>query len=220
MKVYHYARVDEWENIQRGGSWAGADEPGLIGLSRIGQVNPDAFDTTAIFCFTEPLPKEWMNNPHFQEIWAQLKKHAGKLLLEIEIDESTEAFVIDRGHMEGFFYVSKEGLPEKYLFPTREEAEREYIKSKISLKEYMERKDELNFSLPEVIITKHVPLPQIKISDRQPLLEEELLFLKKDGRIRNRLIEKINSIPELAEWYKKYQEASQEVNQSFGPKIF
>lgn len=219
MKVYHYCKIDSWEDIKNGGAWIGADEPGLIPLRRVGMKHPDAFDTLAVFCLLEPLPKEWTNNPHFKEIWDHLKRNIGQLLIEIEVDKNTKAFVIDRAKMQGFLEEDKNGVPSQFLFPSREDAEREYVESKISLEEYLKRKDELNFSLPEVIITERVPLLKIRISDEQPVIEERLKELKGRGLSDSMYIERLlEKVPELKDWYEK-NEPSLEMKKEFSPKI-
>ena len=173
--------------------WLGANR-------RIGREDEEAYNSAAIFALQEPLPNTWIHNTDFIEIWSYFKQHVWRILLEIDIDlDRDHVYILDRGHMEGFLYEEKEGIPEKYLHGSRLESERAYMQSKKSLKEYLN--SDSWYSLPEVIITGHVPIGKIKISAQQPLLEADLT--KYSEKIRKILIDKIEKIPELEIWYKK-----------------
>ncbi|OGY85666.1 MAG: hypothetical protein A2233_05630 [Candidatus Kerfeldbacteria bacterium RIFOXYA2_FULL_38_24] len=220
MKVYHYSHLSNWQNIQRG-SWKSDNKPGLGAYRRIGQDDMEACNTKAVFALLEPLPDNWINNEHFKGVWDYFRYDIGTLLLEIEIDpEKDQIFMADRGHVEGvLYYEDKEGIPEKYLHPSRREGERSYMESKIPLKDYLEKAKDLRYSMPEVIITEDVPLEKIRISEQQPLIEDEL---RKCGeKFRQMLIRDIQSVPELSQWYKQreHDKELQEGKRGFGEKL-
>lgn len=174
MKVYHYSRLDKWEDIENG-SWESKNKPGLATNNRMGHADNEAYNCRAVFALLDPLPSTWVYNPHFIQIWSHLKRHVGRLLLEIDIDPKKDpVFVIDRAHVEGHLYKEKEGIPEKYLHGSLAEAEGAYMKSKIALGDYLNNTEGQAYSLPEVIITKQVPLKKIKISEEQPFIDEDL----------------------------------------------
>ncbi len=213
MKIYHYVRAEDWNDIKNG-SYLTNDQPGLGANRRVGREDTEAWNTGAVFGLLDPLPKEWTENEHFKASWQYLKHDiGGRVLLEIDIDENDpNVFVIDRGLMEGILYKEKETIPEKYLFPNKKDAEGAYIKSKVLLKEYLEKQHDLNYSLPEVIITEHIPFEKIKISELQPFIEEDLKDGKKASAIMELAMRKINLIPELAQWYKKKQDSEGKLN--------
>ena len=211
MKVYHYASVRDWKDIKKG-SYRSNDQPGLGASRRVGQDDMDAWNTAAVFCFLDPIPPEWVGNEHFKLTWDAIKHDiGGRMLLEIDVDEKDQVFVIDRGLAEGFLYEDKKDIPGQYIFPTRREGESAYLKSKVPLKEYLERRKEYNYTLPEVIITGHVPLEKIKISELQPILEEDLKKYKNTPAIIEGTMRDINSIPELRVWYEKREEKKRNI---------
>lgn len=220
MKVYHYARARDWEEIKNG-SYRSGGLPGLGASHRVGREDAGASSTGAVFCFLDPVPPEWVHNEHFKLTWGAIKHDiGGRMLLEITIpDEDLNTFVLDRGLAEGVLYKDKSVVPKQYLFSTRKEAESAYLKSKVPLKEYLEKRQQFNFSLPEVIITEHVPFDKIRISEQQPLLAENLEKYKKAPAIMRSIMTDINSIPELAEWYRKRREASKEISNGTMPKF-
>lgn len=141
----------------------------------MGQADIEAYNCSAVFALLDPMPNTWVHNPHFIQIWGHLKRHVGRLLLEIDIDPKKDpVFVVDRGHVEGHLYKEKEGIPEKYLHGSLAEAEEAYMKSRITLRDYLNHSERLAYSLPEVIITEQVPLEKIKISKEQPFIDEDL----------------------------------------------
>ncbi len=214
MKVYHYSHFDYWRDIKRG-SWKSKDKPGLGAHRRMGREDMEAWKTGAVFALLEPLPDNWVKNKDFREIWDYLRNDMGTLLLELDVDpEKDKVFVVDRGHIEGFLYDDKKGIPERYLHSTRKEGERAYMESKVSLKDYLSRAEEFGYSMPEIIISEDVPLERITISEQQPLLEEELK--EYGGEYRRRRIRDIREIPELARWYKQYEGKLREMEEGGG----
>ena len=119
MKVYHYTHFKNWHHIQKG-SWESGGEPGLGASRRMGKEDMDAWKTGAVFTLLEPTPNNWVENEHFKGIWDYLKDEMGILLLELDINpEEDRVFVVDRGHVEGVLYEDKEGIPKKYLHPSK-----------------------------------------------------------------------------------------------------
>jgi len=212
MKIYHYTRIDKWDDIKRG-SWKSREKPGLGASRRLGRTDLEAWETAGVFGLLEPIPPKWTQSEHFKNIWGHLKGNIGELLLEIEVDadKDSDVFVLDRGHVEGFLYEDKKGIPDKYIHDKRGEAERAYMESKIPIKDYLSKQNELDYSLPEIIITKDTPFEKLNISEFQPLVEEELTNRK--GEYREELVNKIKSIPELKQWFDLYQERSKELRQ-------
>lgn len=93
--------------------------------------------TSAVFALLEPIPHAWAENSNFKYSWSALKRHLGRLLLEVDVDPLNDhVFVIDRAHVEGYIYRETLGIPKKYLHNTLESAERAYVESKIPLRDY------------------------------------------------------------------------------------
>lgn len=213
MKIYHYTHLKDWRGITKG-SWKSADKPGLGASRRVGKLEEESFKTTAVFGLLKPEPENWTANPHFKVTWDYLKIDMGKILLEIEVNPKEDpAFVIDRGHVEGFLYKDIDGIviPKEYQHKTQKEAEGSYIKSKIKLDNYLKQEQSLGYSLPEVILTADVSLEKIKISEQQPLLEEYLAHFKEGKResLAWYMKEQFGEISELKKWYETYEDIEQ-----------
>ncbi len=199
MKVFHYAKLDSWNGIVEG-SYKSDHRPGLGAVQNLTKNLP----TRAVFGLLEPLPPEWVNNQDFQNIWRALRLKMGTMLLEIDVDSKTDpVYVIDNAHISGFLLRNEERIPSRYLHTTLHEAETEYVDSMLPIEEFLERKAELCYSLPEVIITDNIPFEKISVSEQQPLLEDSL---KTRGRLGELLREQVMHIPELQPWYRNYQE--------------
>lgn len=197
MKLFHYSHLDDQVGIYEG-SWKSNDKPGLGACLRLGKVYPEAMNFFAVFCHLSPLPESWINNSDFPDTWQRFLNNMGKLLLEINVDDKDpDIFVVDRAHMEGFLMGKKE-IQERYFHLTREEAEKAYFDSKVPLKEFLEKKNELGYSLPEVVVTHDIPIEDIRISDEQPLLDWRFC--------RERFRRMAEGIPALNEWYKKHNQ--------------
>lgn len=208
MKLYHYSKIDNWDEIKEG-SWVSEDRPGLGANLRMGIEDEGAKETLGLWAFLSPVPEEWKTNEKFPNVWDNLKANMGKMLLEIDIDENdTTAFVADWAHMEGYVRPVKENeeSSNQYTHKTRLDAEGAYYKTKISLKDFLDNHDALHYTLPEVILTDHVPLEKIKISETQPLLQEymDLRPLSMLKEWKSGMAKKINEIPELKKWWEDY----------------
>ncbi len=208
MLVYHYTHFDDLRRIFDMG---GTSRSGLRARRRMGHYDLEAFQTGAVFALLEPTPKDWVGNQDFPGIWQFLKEAIGPLLLEVAVDvHSKDAFVVDRGHMEGVFYqgIPEARIPMPYAHITQEEAERAYIHSKIPLADYLQRRGELSYSLPEVIITDHVPLENVRIAEEQPLIEER--WEEYVDYRRTFLRTETGAIPGLDRLHAKYAQKLQE----------
>ena len=211
MKLYHYSKIESWEGIKKG-SWKSDDIPGLGASQRLCLYDQEGRDVVAVFAHLEPLPPRWTQNKNFEGIWEHFKTVIGHLLLEIEVDlEVDKIYVVDGGHIASDLVNTIEGVPKKYLHKNRLEAEQYYMQTKISLEDYLDKKDELNYSLPEVIIANSIPFERIKVSELQPLLKEDLENYQ--GEFREELIKQIKGIPGLANWYNKYFNESLATNE-------
>lgn len=219
MKMYHYARLGDWNKIKTRPT--GSGELGLVAKRKIGREYEEALNTRAGFALFEPVPKDWEESEFFEDIFSRLKRDVGELLLEIDVDpEDEDVFVIDRGYLEGYLYDDKTKIPDRYREDNRKRAEKAYLESKVPLKRYLEEKDTLHFSLPEIIFHKTIPPERIRISDFQPGLMEMLEGTR--GVTREAFVREIIEIPELSQWYEKYErdkEAEAELLSANQPKI-
>lgn len=201
MKIYHYTSLSDWEEIKQG-SYVSNHKPGLGANRRVGRVNNEAWNTTAVFALLEAIPKNWTHNKEFPDIWARLKRDIGKVLLEINIDEKDQSvFVIDRSELQKYLDIDNTNQSEEEKKMNRDTAEGKYIGSRISLFDYLKKENNHSYTLPEVIITEDIPIEKVSISKEQPLLEELLSEIK--GEYRNRIVKQIKDIPELKDWYEK-----------------
>ncbi len=210
IKIYHYAKLEDWRSINDGSTYG--TEPGLAPTRSIGFEDANAAKTKAVFGLLKPEPTEWVYNPHFDRIWPRLTRDIGDMLLEIKTDPQDDTiFVGDRGHIEGFLYLDKSGIPQKYLHDNQEEGERQFMQSLVPLRDYVNNAYELQFSLPEVIIPHHVPLEQISVSHQQPLLEGKLKKYPERSLIVGEKLRFITNFDELQPWYSRYQERTREL---------
>jgi hypothetical protein len=127
--------------------------------------------------------------------------------------------VVDRGHIEGQLYEKVKEIVGRYHHENKEEAEKAYLTSLISLKEYLEKQSELNYSLPEVVFTEDIPLERVRVSEIQPNFEDEI---REHSRLSPYSLEQIGRVSELQEWYEKRGKkliAEIEANQETREKI-
>jgi len=207
MKVYHYANHLKWGDIKRG-SWLSKNRPGLAAGFSLGRRDIEARNTFAVFALLEPKPVNWTENPYFKKVWDHLKNNIGSLLLEIEVDpeKDSNVYVVDRAHPEGFLYLDKTDIPEKYLHKDLQTAEQAYVLNKIPINNYVGREKEYGLALPEVIIIDHVPFDKLSVSVEQPLLEENLVC-------NYEMIMQLERIPELNAWCERYRERHPELEE-------
>lgn len=205
MKIYHYADIERWNRRTMTNKRTGEDV-GLKPRKRMGKDDEKASETLGLFGLFSPQPKEWFDNQDFPQVWLDLKSHVGSMLVEIEVDENDpDVYVVDWAPREYFLLQESEGRKGEQ----RRDAEAAYMDSMIKLKDYLARREVLNYSLPEVVFTKEVKPEQIKVSETQPLLEEELSKAREGSEWRRSLERDISLVPELQAWYQKYREAQE-----------
>lgn len=221
MKIYTYTEFKSWRQIK-----SGSQEDHFQGLTPNTNL-PLNFPegpgrlfgipkwNKGIFALLQPVPKEWTNNPSFTNVWSLFKLHVGKLLLDIEINPQEEGiYVGDWGYKEAKrnFFKTVGQIPTKYNIDSIA-ASLLYGSSFIPLNDFLKRKGELNYALPEVVMTKRIPLERVRISVSQPLLEERLRSEFVDLKEKSALLAEIKSFPELTTWLNSYLEADPELRQ-------
>lgn len=227
IKVYHYTDFSKVGQIL-GKIQNTKQVSGLEPRRYIGQVFGPARERRTTFAFLEPVPNNWVNNEYFPLTWKTLVHDLsildnGKLLLEISTDpQKDEVFVADRSHMEGVRYSDKTNIPEKYRHKSLEEGEQQFMESAIPLKEYLKRqkRGEILYSLPEVVIFNSIPSDRIVVSESQPLIEEDLKKLRFEGR--NHLVDLIlrgYASRELAPWRQDYESRYGSLVNNPGPEL-
>lgn len=211
MKIFHYANIDDWEEMKHRYETMG-ESVCLRASRRVGKEFAEAWNTGAVFGLLSPTPENWTGNEAFTLTWDALTHDlGGRLLLEIDVDpeKDRDVFVVDRGYMEGFLHkdVENANIPKKYDFQNRHDAEKAYIESKVSLKEFIEEEPSHAFSLPEVMITDDIPMNRLSVSSEQPLLERELKC--KDCEYKRNFVKRLREIPELDAWYQRRMKESE-----------
>lgn len=163
----------------------------------------------------EPLPDSYVNNPHFLYEWIDLKKHVGKILIEVDVDEGDESiFVADRAHIIGHSAVDQGKIPPKYIHQTRWEADEAFYQNRVSLREYLQEIQATKdfFLLPEVNLTTRVPKERLGIPHYQPLLQEELEGMDNDQRSKE--ITQLLKIPQMRPWIEDHLSRNNSVDGS------
>ena len=203
MKVFHYAKIEEWNRIRKG-SFKSNDIPGLGNCRRL---NPYPYEGSHIGCsfsLFSPSPKEWVNNRLFPHVWNDLKNITGQLLVEVSTTGLRDnSFVVDWGHIQGWVTENKRSLPRKYRHDDERKARKAYYESMIGVDEFLRNKSKLDYSLPEVVITEVIPFKNLEIPRKQPRLDEYLL--KHYGYLREEIMMHASWIPELTDWVKEHE---------------
>lgn len=201
MKVYHYSRLSDWQGIEEG-SYKSDHVPGLAPTMPLVALHPEGSTQFVSFGLLDPLPPEWISNPIYPHIWEKFRANVGLLLLELEAD-SKDLFVVDWGHREGVLTLNPDKVPLRYRHSSEKEAEDAYIASKIPIDEFLRNRDKLAYTLPEVIIFSHIPFDDIKVPEKQPMLED---YLRRygEGRLRRRILQNVSDIPPLEPWLHTY----------------
>lgn len=227
MKVYHYTSRYDLPSILRSRKFIPGGNPSLPERYLL----PKGIQLTGIFALIEPLPKQWVNpNPPFTNVLDVLVEDRGRdLLTEIET-EGLNVYVFDFAHMfvpRGMVMYGPDTIPQKYRIPSEVlgpnnenlnspktamrvlDFQRErYLASAVPLEEYMQRRDELNYAMPEVFIMSDRLLSsegRFEISEQQPLLERKLSKIKDDTRRSWELQELLQAAQGgLDGWYQSY----------------
>ena len=215
MKLYHYTHPRKCVEILKG------EPPGLNPISVVSSV--EGRELYGIFALLEPQPDNWVNNPYFPDFWNRLKSHIGQILLEVDVNPSSDGvIVVDRGHMVKFNSSLPGGsvtsnVPHQFNHDTLEQAMEAYVLSGIPILDYLEKSGDSPYVLPEAVITRPISSKRIHVSRTQPLLEEELQTgglqigdePPEDRPIEDRIKNAgfyVRSIPELQGWFKGYKE--------------
>jgi hypothetical protein len=208
MNIYHYTDVRNYWSIKNGnpkanklttdGHWINEAPPGLRPMSSEGRFNQQLNSRAAIFCLLEPQPLAWINNQDFKDMWKRLDHQ--ELLLTLDVNPNDpNIYVADAGHIQGFLYRDTyPSLPTNYKHLSLSVAESKYAITKILLSDYLQREVDLNYSLPEVLVEKSIPIDRIAITAFQPELFEILKNYRGDQR--EIYIRSIGHIPELSTW--------------------
>lgn len=82
------------------------------------------------------------------------------------------------------------------------------MSSMIPLADYLNRTAQggLHYSLPEVLIMEPVPAERVKLSEQQPLIDEDLSKPFGQEELIYRILRVSELKPELASWRRKYEE--------------
>jgi len=200
MKVFHYSRLDDWNSIKRG-SFKTNNSPGLAANKRLAPLSDKGWKIGCSFSLLEPEPKQWTRSTTFKYAWPALISNTGSLLLSVNLEKHINTtFVVDWGHREAFLQNTLVATPEKYVHQTETKAQEAYVESMMPIEEYLNRKKELDYSLPEVITTEIIPLSDLEISSTQPRLEGELNKCVEGSEAYRDTREEIALLPELRNW--------------------
>lgn len=181
MEVFHYTHDYNWRCIKGDQDWKVEGEmKGPVGWT---------------FALLKPEPPEWVNNPMFPNLWETLMKRCGRItfpgevvytdrlvLLAIDVDvNNPNVFVADRGVWE----IAERDLGSDIAQTVpSQQAQDSYYGSRVPLAQYLDRKEELMFLLPEVQIGEPIPLTKIRPNNYQPALER-YIESKSRGNLSN-----------------------------------
>lgn len=184
MLIYHYTHRENWKGISQEGLHSGS------------------------YALLEPISQDWLKGP-FPDYWEILKHRIGDILLKIDVHPLDESiFVQDYGHWAGYErnYILRNlsHPPERYNHTDGEIAYKQIEQSIINLNEYLAKRDEYNYVLPEVYISSAIPSEYVFLSAQQPLIEERLWPTKLGKKLCLWRLQK--DVPELAPWIERYKE--------------
>ncbi len=199
LTVYHYTEIENWNQMKQG-TWRDEEVPGLEPRLSLSRNTGEEHNISCSFALLEPEPEEWTKNEEYKDIWSCLMNNTGPLLVEVDITNHTDsAFVVDWAKKEQYRVKPGEKLGRQKLI----DAERAYVDTKIPLLEYLENKDELQYKLPEVIITKTVPIQDVRLAEEQPKLVERLNWYRKGSGPYKSIKRRVAEIKELWPWAAK-----------------
>jgi hypothetical protein len=215
MKLYHYTHPSKCLEILRG------ESPGLNPVSVVSSA--EGRELYGSFALLEPQPDNWINNAYFPDFWNRLINHMGQILLEVDVNPSSDGvIVIDRGHMVKFNSSLPGGsvtsnVPQQFDHETLEQALDAYVQSGIPILDYLQKSGDSPYVLSEAAITRPIFSKRIHVSGTQPLLEDELRtgglqigdIPPEDRPIEDRIRSArgyVKSIPELQGWFEGYRE--------------
>jgi hypothetical protein len=200
MKIFHYTPLEGFRPV-RHEDWSYDGQKGLQPRRYL----PGTNNTLALYGLLEPQPTQWTDNVEFPESWNRLQLKE-RVLVSIEIDEdTTNAVVMDSGHMEARFLPPGVPVPEKYFHSDKPSAEAAYIDSIIPLSDYLAKQQELKYALPEVVLLDgRIPPERLTIEPEQPMLEQGLRSVKNQLRdtLERRVVEEV---PALKPWLEQFK---------------
>ncbi len=216
MNIYHYIKLNNIVDMVSSG--------GLKTRRRFSRdPKNDFFDKACLYFFLDKNASNWSNNNEFTDAYKVLFDELGELLLEVEINENDkDAFVADFGYIENF----ERGCNiknDKFSSNSFEESQNKYTKSLIPLKEYLLKKDHIDYSLPQVVVFHDIKLENIKISKDQELLEKYIFYDKKfylidrikaihSSNLSNWLNNKLKEDKDLLKEYELYEKHKESFN--------
>lgn len=181
MKIYHYSSFSKIGAILGKNR---TETPGLVGKKGVDLLFPQLENPKASFGLLEPTPSNWVQNKDHPNTWNiltdQLKARGdGSPLVEIDVKPEDEVYVGDRAILERLLETFEGDLGSLFNGELSEEVKK-FKDSLVPLGEYI--REDREYSLPEVLILNTIPPERIRVSDHQPLLEEELRALRGEGR--------------------------------------
>ncbi|TSC66045.1 MAG: hypothetical protein CEO21_272 [Microgenomates group bacterium Gr01-1014_80] len=173
----------------------------------------------------EPEPQEWIHNPQLPDAWKDFMEGCGEItfpgevvhtdrlvLLAIEVDvNNPNVFVTDRGILKiaernlGSDTAQMRELQQKAL-------DSYYYENRVPLAEYLDRKEELGFLLPEVQIGEPIPLTRVRPHNYQPALESHIKLRSRDDLLTQKQLAKWEAeFLGLEDWYNDYCQRKPEI---------
>ncbi len=150
MKVYHYTKPSNLTQIKNEG------------------LSPMNYDF--IFTLLSPKPLEWIENPIFPKFSEMFKlmylKEYSLLEIELNSDDIKSAFVRDAAHKmkyERVFKYDPNTFPSQYNYSSEREALDKMKKTMVPLPFYLTHAKDLNYCIPEILLTKLISSEKIKI---------------------------------------------------------
>ncbi|MEC8339188.1 MAG: hypothetical protein VXZ40_01060 [Nanoarchaeota archaeon] len=149
MKVYHYTNPSNFSQIK------------YEGLSPM--------NYNFIFALLSPKPLEWIENPLFPKFSEMFKliylKEYSLLEIELNNEDIKSAFVRDAAHKmkyERVFKYDPNTFPSQYNYSSEQEAFDKMKKTTVPLSFYLTHFKDLNYCIPEILLTKPVSPSKIK----------------------------------------------------------
>lgn len=149
MKVYHYTKPSNLTQIKNEG------------------LSPMNYDF--IFALLSPKPLEWIENPVFPKFSEMFKlmylKEYSLLEIQLSKEDIESALVRDAAHKmkyERVFEYSPSTFPNQYNYSSEQEAIKMMNETMVSLSYYLSHFKELNYCIPEILLTKSISPSNIK----------------------------------------------------------
>ncbi len=199
MKLYHYTLPENCDQIMgRSISATAANKKGLIPRTPFdGDKN-----NRVTYCLFDPVPGDWVNNKEFPGVFDSLMLSTDGFLLEIKVDLSDGGiFVLDWAILERI----RRAEPYQFSDDEVDYARIDYHASKIPLSEYLQNPN-LNYGLPEVVITKTILPEMVAVSSEQRMLEKHLEYIHRVAPIHSeRNLQRYAVVPELQPLIAEYE---------------